>query len=297
MKKILILCFVMLFFSHTGFANNPEEILSKDAVLGALVDPNSETDEFSSTRVNAPYSFEEYESVYISKNLKIIPKKKNSKSIRMHYAINTIYPKIAGGKLNEAEKNFNTRAKAIVDEEMNSFINSVKLDLPHLRTLPKEIRHNTFKIDYDIDVVHEISLVSVRFTIQGMQAGRAHPYRAHRVLNFDLAKNKELKLKDLFKPNSKFLKKLSELSSKQLKNIVGTKDQWMITEGTKPTYKNFKNWNIEKDSLLITFDEYQVAPYYYGPQEIEISYQELLQLLSKDAEVIASLKDEKVKIG
>jgi len=35
-------------------------------------------------------------------------------------------------------------------------------------------------------------LVSIRLLFQGMQAGRAHPYRSHRRTKFYLVHNKEL---------------------------------------------------------------------------------------------------------
>jgi hypothetical protein len=130
-----------------------------------------------------------------------------------------------------------------------------------------------------------------------MQAGRAHPYHQHQVFNFDLVNNKELALSDLFKPNADFLQAIAKYSSTKLQDSVNEKDKWMLVEGTKPTLKNYKNWNIEADAILITFDEYQVAPHMYGPQEVEIPFEDLKTLLSKQAEVIASAKDNTSDLG
>jgi len=67
----------------------------------------------------------------------------------------------------------------------------------------------------------------------------------------------------------------------------------MVTQGTKPESKNFKNWNLQADSILITFDEYQVAPYVYGTQEVEIPYSVLEKILSAKSPIADCAKDSK----
>ncbi len=297
MKKVTLLAATLL-CSHLAFATETQTTsLNGETLVSALVDPNAETTEFSATRGAIPSNAAEYEAVYLNKVSKIVPKNKHEKDRSMYYSIDATYPQITGKSHNEAESSFNKQVNAIIDEEMQQFKNSVKLDMPHMRTLPKEVRNNTFKIDYDIDVIHELAIVSIRFTIQGMQAGRAHPYRSHRVLNFDLMHNKALALSDLFKTDTKYLDALAKFSNKQLQKTVNEKDKWMIDEGAKAIAKNYKNWNIEKGAILITFDEYQVAPYVYGPQEIEIPYTELQQLLSPQAQMISSIKDNTANVG
>jgi hypothetical protein len=271
--------------------------LTGDTLVSALVDPNAETVEFSATRGTTPSNAAEYEAVYLNSASKVVPKNKHEKDRSLYYSVDATYPQIAGKSMSDADSAFNKRINDIVVEEMQQFKNSVKLDMPHMKSLPKEVRNNTFKIDYDIDVIHELSLVSVRFTIQGMQAGRAHPFRSHRVVNFDLAHNKELALSDLFKSDTKYLDALAKYSRSKLEKTVNIKDKWMIDEGAKAIAKNYKNWNIEKGAILITFDEYQVAPYYYGPQEIEIPYSDLQHMLSPQAKIISSIKDNTAHIG
>ena len=39
--------------------------------------------------------------------------------------------------------------------------------------------------------------------------------------------------------------------------------------------ENYPNWNVTTDALMITFDEYQVAPYAAGAQIIVMPYREL----------------------
>ncbi len=52
-----------------------------------------------------------------------------------------------------------------------------------------------------------------------------------------------------------------------------------FTSGAQPTPENYGNWNITPDGLLITFDEYQVAAYAAGPQEVVVPYTELQSVI------------------
>ena len=88
---------------------------------------------------------------------------------------------------------------------------------------------------------------------------------------------------------SPFLKTIAELSEKKLNETIGEKDRWMIKGGAEPLANNYKNWNIGKNSLLITFDEYQVAPYVYGPQAIAIPFSALENILSPQGKIISQI--------
>ena len=46
----------------------------------------------------------------------------------------------------------------------------------------------------------------------------------------------------------------------------------MLKEGTLPTADNFKNILFSDKGLIIYFERYQIAPYYYGDYSITIPY-------------------------
>jgi len=50
-------------------------------------------------------------------------------------------------------------------------------------------------------------------------------------------------------------------------------------EGALPAPENYQRWNITPDGLLISFDEYTVAPYAAVPQAVLVSYEVLKQLI------------------
>jgi hypothetical protein len=251
----------------------------------------------NSTPTVTPSTDTENEAVIIDSHLKVISKTENEENQLLNYTLDATYPQITGAPLSATAQIFNQKINKIVTTEVAQFKNSVQRDLPHMQTLPQDVRHNTLKIDYDVDVIHpdQLSLVSVRLNIEGMQAGRAHPFHIYRVLNFDLTHGKELALSDLFKPKTNYLHALSKYSSEKLN--ASLKDKWMIASGAKANSANYKNWNIQADSILITFDEYQVAPYTNGPQEVEIPFSELKNIFSPQALIISSAKDASSTLG
>jgi hypothetical protein len=233
-------------------------------------------------------------TVSISPTMQIISQSQHREDAKLGYEIDTKYPQIQGKTLSAGAKEFNSAIKKIVTTEVDQFKRLVALDKPHMQTLPEDIRTNSMKADYDVDVVKPKSgtIISVRMTFEGMQAGRAHPYHNNHVINFDLQTGKILTLSDLFKKDANFLKALAAYASNALNHKL-KHDNWMVPQGTKADMNNFKNWNLQADSILITFDEYQVAPYTYGSQEVEIPYNQLKKILSAKAPIADCVGDSK----
>lgn len=234
---------------------------------------------------------DEKESVYITDQIKLAPHIIHEENPEKYYVINVVYPQIEGDNLSENAVKFNKMIDDVATEQANQFKKYVTEDSIHIKTLPESVRHNTLDVDYDTNVVKpgkEI-ILSVRMSIEGMQAGRAHPYHQRTVFNFNLTTGKELKLADLFKPNSHYLQVIAAYCKKELAKKL--EDKFMIADGTKPIASNYKNWNIEDDSLVISFDEYQVAPYVYGRQEVEIPYAELKKVIGENSVIAPCVKD------
>lgn len=232
---------------------------------------------------------EETESITINHDLKIIAAKDHQENADLAYSITISYPQLEG-VMTPAAQQFNQAVASAVKQSTEQFINYVKADHAHMQTLPESVRTNSLAIDYDVDVVtpEKDPIISVRLNIEGMQAGRAHPYHQHRVINFALNKGIILTLDDVFKPGSNYLKTIASYCNKKLNSSLT--DKWMITEGTKPLPKNFINWNMESDGILITFDEYQVAPYVNGPQEVEIPFSALKSNLAENTPIVPCIK-------
>ncbi len=226
----------------------------------------------------------------INDDLTIEPKKLNEEKPEIPYTISAAYPEIVGEKLPKGAEQFNQLIEQRIKTEVEQFKKYVKADMPHMDTLPDDVKKNTLNIDYDVTVLEpkKHTLISVRLNTEGFQAGRAHPYHKYETITFDLTTAKTISLNELFKPN--YLRMLADYSNKKLNETL--KDKWMIDQGTKPKATNFKNWNLQSDNLLITFDEYQVAPYNFGAQEIEIPYSDLSKVISMKSVIATCVKEE-----
>jgi hypothetical protein len=122
------------------------------------------------------------------------------------------------------------------------------------------------------------SLWSLKFDFMGYADGAAHTYRYSKTFNYDLERGEKLSLEDLFRPDSNYLETVSshcifELSKRDIGFYGG------FEQGAEPTSKNYRNWNITSNGLMITFDEYQVAPYAAGAQTVTVPYMELQKVI------------------
>jgi len=221
----------------------------------------------------------EEEAVELSQNSKIIPIERHEQNQDLHYTIDISYPQVTGPQLSKQEMDFNQQMSALVNQQIQQFIYYVKSDIPHFKTLPEELQKNSMSMDYDIDVVpfKNDRVISVRLATEMMQGGRPHPYHKHISFNFDVTQGKVLVLKNLFKPHARYLVAFSKYSASQLDAKLS--DKFMIADGTKPVDKNYEIWNLDNDGFLITFDEYQVAPYVYGAQEVRVPFDVVQKLM------------------
>jgi hypothetical protein len=106
----------------------------------------------------------------------------------------------------------------------------------------------------------------VSFTINiYYYSGGAHGINEINAFNYDVKNQKEITIDDFLSDSS--LEKLSQLAKNQvvlqfqsngmqMDNFL----EQMISDGTKPTPDNYENFNFNKDSLIIYFQQYQVAP-------------------------------------
>ncbi len=133
------------------------------------------------------------------------------------------------------------------------------------------------------------NLVSLKFQIMIYIQGAAHPGTHMRTVTYDLEAGADVKLAQLFLPDSDFLQRIANYSIAQL----GTRDIGFeaSSSGAQPLPENYGNWNITQDGLLITFDEYQVAAYAAGPQEVLVPYAELQAVIDPNGPLAGFLQN------
>ncbi len=166
---------------------------------------------------------------------------------------------------------FNAEMSEIVDQAVADF----KQNLAGLPPTPVSSA-SSFDVRYNL-LSPPGNVFSIKFEMEGYVTGAAHPYHFSRTANYDLEHGKDLSLPDLFLPGSNYLDAISKYCVSQL----STRDIGFegFELGAAPIPENYRNWNITADGLLITFDEYHVAPYAAGPQTVIIPYGELGQLI------------------
>jgi hypothetical protein len=196
------------------------------------------------------------------------------------------YPQISN-PTTPSEKKFNQLAKKWALINLDDFKKSVSENSQY--SIPKDLQAagSTLNVTYDLTSLEPAKLVSLRVSNDTSMAGAAHPSRKYSAYNYDLTKNKAIVLSSLFKNESAALGKISKLATQrvtaQLKeNPNGGNNVEIFSDGLTPTAKNYQVWNIVTNGMQITFNEYQVAAYVYGPQVITLSFEEIKDLLKSD---------------
>lgn len=204
----------------------------------------------------------------------------------------SVYPQLESGDDTVGIDAFNQQVLTILDDVMTQFKNNV-IQNQQLQKKIKKSAKNSLYIDYSTSAIKSGThhIISILFSIQGYIAGMAHPYHYHRVLNYDLDESEEIQLEDLFNPDTNYLDMLSNYTHDALSQKF-TNSQTLVN-GTAPKHANFKNWNIKSNGLLITFEEYQVAPSVHGTQSVLIPYSALKSIISSDSLIWNCVKNSR----
>lgn len=108
--------------------------------------------------------------------------------------------------------------------------------------------------------------------------GGAHPIHLLWTINYDTNMNDFITIENLTKKNKNILNDLSEYSY----DFISKKKEFkrenileMLKDGTRPLESNFKNILFSRDGLILYFERYQIAPYYYGDYNILIPYSDI----------------------
>lgn len=142
-------------------------------------------------------------------------------------------------------------------------------------------------VNYTLDMGYTVEYAGPKFISVSLgkstYTGGAHPNHWTSTVNFDVTGMKVLQLSDLFKSNSDWLQKISDLAIADLKAERNelTDDEW-IERGAGPAEDNFKSWAITKEGLKLFFDPYQVGPYAAGGFEAVIPYNKIPVNIASD---------------
>jgi hypothetical protein len=189
------------------------------------------------------------------------------------YTISAQTPRFAGVD-DPRVQDFNKAVSDLIQHEIGYFRENVLAQMP----AHPVSSGSSFNAQYTV-IFQGGSLWSLKFDFSGYADGAAHPYHYSLTYNYDLEQGQELSLEQLFPADSDYLRTLSryciaELSKRDIGFYGG------FQQGAEPTPQNYRNWSITASGLLVTFDEYQVAPYAAGPQTITVPYRELTTVMN-----------------
>ena len=172
-------------------------------------------------------------------------------------------------------------ASSQFNDKIEEMVKNTILDLSKNKGIPGA------KEKYQLDVSFEPvqannNFISSTLSFAG-DSGGAHGYKYSVSFNYDVKKQKEIKLADLFPKDPGYLKTISEFSRRDLTaqfhkklNIKTKTDEQnfadsvapMLESGTTPEEVNFSVFTFTPDKITFYFNEYQVAPYAMGESRV-----------------------------
>ena len=175
----------------------------------------------------------------------------------------------------EININYPITKYTLLNKEINSTIDNFK------EQFYKELRDVADKSYYTLDINYKEynyqNYISIVFYVETYTGG-AHPSHQIKTINYNYKKNELITIHTLVNNNNGILNTLSILSREYLSKIKIFSDKGiysMMINGTEPTIDNFKNFVFTSDGLMIIFERYQIASYYFGEYNIAIPYDEL----------------------
>ena len=197
------------------------------------------------------------------------------------YTITSQTPQLAGSDDPRAQA-FNQRLNDLVQKEVDLHRQGF------LQNPVPPITENGSSLDVTYALVSQSGDIwSLKLTFSFYSDGAAHPGHYSMTVNFDLGQGRELALGDLFLPNSNYLEAISQYCITELSKQPFFEGPFR--DGAAPTPENYRNWNIAPEGLMITFDEYQVAPYAAGPQTVIVPYSSLQAVINPEGPLAGAI--------
>lgn len=207
-------------------------------------------------------------------SIRFAPRQIREANRRQRYTIKARYPQAMGAAGDARLTKLNQELRKFIEKELKSF--RADAAPPEGRTFSAG---STFDSRYEVEYAAN-DVVSLGFVINTYFEGAIHGNYQTISFNYDLNSDRVLALKELFKPDSNYLKLISDYAIASLKKELSADPDFdWIKSGAGPEEKNYQSWNITRKGLVITFDPYQVASYAEGPHEVVIPYSVLKNVI------------------
>ncbi|NLC68533.1 MAG: DUF3298 and DUF4163 domain-containing protein [Clostridiaceae bacterium] len=194
---------------------------------------------------------------YIQLPVQIIPRKITE------YNLEVFYPAVVGG--------VNPEVMQKINREILDLVNHLITEQGYFQE-PKTTQVNGyFEIKTNERGVLSLSIINYTYRYHA-----AHGMTIIKSLTFDIESGKVYELGELFKPESDYLKKLSDIVLKQIKE----REIDLLGE-FKPVKPN-QDYYIADKSLVIYYQLYEITPYVFGFPQFPISVYEIQDIINED---------------
>lgn len=189
--------------------------------------------------------------------------------------IEITYPTFEGKTdLNQKIENFVNDYVANFKESANSY----EAALDDLEAAGEE----TFAITYYLHARYDKGRFDNKYVsfilLMEYYNGGAHGGREFYSFSYDLEKNREIKLADLFTNNPNYLNDISQFCFDDLRKQINklTEDDYLdeewLKDGISPKIENFQSFIFDEDSITFYFAPYQVAAYALGDFKVKFPW-------------------------
>jgi len=163
----------------------------------------------------------------------------------------------------------NPQAELIINRSIVSTLNSILVELGYHDPNLVEMVGN-FEIKTNERGILSLSLLVYSFT------GGAHGLTIIKSLTFDIATGKQYELKDLFKPDSDYVTKLSAI----IQNKITEWEIQLLDEFT--SIRSDQDFYLADHSLVIYFQLYEITPYVAGFPYFPIPILDIQDIIQPD---------------
>lgn len=184
------------------------------------------------------------------------------------YDVKIKYPMVVGDKKEVVEKINKT-----IEDYTLEWLNDLKLLVQEYSKnyeeagakMPKMEAYSLFE-SFNTDEVISLPVNYYQYT------GGAHGLTTKVSYNYDLKSGKEIKLKDLFKEGFDYK---SIIDKKVREDIAKEKDIYFENGALFKGVNENQAYYLNKDGVIVYFQQYEIAPYSSGIREFKIPYGEL----------------------
>lgn len=189
------------------------------------------------------------------------------------YEVSAEYPQLQGTGANLSK--FNEEVRALVFKDIGDFKKMIGED-----SRQGGERDVSYYVSWADD-----SLVSVDFSDYFYYFGAGERNAVSTTLNYDLARGRVLKLADLFRPSSGYLKIISDACNRELRRQFegeSSPDAERIAQSVEGVVGEDDKWLVGRDGLVVVFDSTEFGPPGSGEHTVVVPYAALKNVAKRD---------------